>query len=170
MAWCKYEGPPLAATVILAATLTLIWLRPPGLWRRLLSLSLPLAGLLLGYLPWRLFAIQQNLPIGADHMQGFYPHQFVQAISYLAAALIQPYYFGFLWPAVLLAALVPAGACGPPLPCSWPSLSAATSWPSSWPTPWRPPRRPSSPATSGPPWTACCCISPPPPPCSWPWA
>ncbi len=106
MAWCKYEGPPLAATVILAAALTLTWLRPPGLWRRLLSLSLPLTGLLLGYLPWRLFAIQQNLPIGADHMQGFYPHQFVLAISYLTVALIQPYYFGLLWPAVLLAGLI----------------------------------------------------------------
>jgi len=108
MAWCKYEGPPLAATVILAAALTLTWLRPPGLWRRLLSLSLPLTGLLLGYLPWRLFAIQQNLSIGADHMQGFYPHQFVLAISYLAAALIQPYYFGLLWPAVLLATIAAA--------------------------------------------------------------
>jgi hypothetical protein len=106
MAWCKYEGPPLAATVILAAALTLVWLRPPGLWRRLLSLSLPLTGLLLGYLPWRLFAVQQHLSIGADHMQGFYPRQFVLAISYLAAALVQPYYFGFLWPAVLLAGLI----------------------------------------------------------------
>jgi hypothetical protein len=106
MAWCKYEGAPLAATVILAAALTLAWLRPPGTWRRLLSLSLPLAGLLLGYLPWRLFAIQQNLPIGADHILGFYPHQFVLAISYLAAALIQPFYFGLLWPAVLLAGLI----------------------------------------------------------------
>ena len=82
MAWCKYEGPPLAATLLLAAVLTLAWLRPPGIWRRLLLLSLPLAGLVLGYLPWRLFAIQQNLQIGADHIQGFYPHQFVLAISY----------------------------------------------------------------------------------------
>ena len=105
MAWCKYEGPPLAATILLAAALTLIWLRPPGTWRRLLLLSLPLAGLLLGYLPWRLFSIQQNLQIGADHIQGFYPQQFVLAIWYLAAALIHPFYFGLLWPAVLLAAI-----------------------------------------------------------------
>ena len=28
MAWCKYEGPPLAATLLLAAALTLVWLRP----------------------------------------------------------------------------------------------------------------------------------------------
>ena len=80
LAWCKYEGPPLAATVLLAAGLTLAWLRPPGVWRRLLGLSLPLAGLALGYLPWRLFAMQQNLQIGADHIQGFYPHQLAQAI------------------------------------------------------------------------------------------
>jgi hypothetical protein len=103
LAWCKYEGPPLAATVLLAAALTLAWLRPPGTWRRLLSLLLPLAGLLLGYLPWRLFAVSQNLQIGADHIQGFYPHQLALALWYLAAALIQPFYFGFLWPAVLLA-------------------------------------------------------------------
>ncbi len=106
MAWCKYEGPPLAATILLAAALTLAWLRPPGTRRRLLLLSLPLAGLLLGYLPWRLFAIHQNLQIGGDHIQGFYPQQFVLAIWYLAAALIQPYYFGLLWPAVLLACLI----------------------------------------------------------------
>lgn len=105
LAWCKYEGPPLAATVLLAAGLTLAWLRPPGVWRRLLLLSLPLAGLVLGYLPWRLFAILQNLPIGSDHIMGFYPRQLFLAISYLAAALIQPYYFGILWPAVLLASI-----------------------------------------------------------------
>ena len=31
LAWCKYEGPPLAATMILAAALTLAWLRPARL-------------------------------------------------------------------------------------------------------------------------------------------
>ncbi len=106
MAWCKYEGPPLAATVILATSLTLVWLRPRGLWRRLLSLGIPLAGLVLGYLPWRLYALSQNLSIGVDHIQGFYPHQFVLAIAYLAGALLQPYYFGLLWPAVFLAAVL----------------------------------------------------------------
>ncbi len=105
MAWCKYEGPPLAATVILAAVLTLAWLRPPGTWRRLCSLSLPLAGLALGYLPWRLFISQQHLELGADHIQNIYPQQLVQASAYLAAALINPYFFGFLWPAVLLAVI-----------------------------------------------------------------
>jgi hypothetical protein len=105
LAWCKYEGPPLAATVLLAAALTLIWLRPPGVWRRLGSLSLPAAGLALGYLPWRLFALQQNLPIGADHIQSFYPHQLAQAVWHLAAGLVNPFFFGFLWPAVLLAVI-----------------------------------------------------------------
>ncbi len=104
-AWCKYEGPPLAATVLLAAVLTLTWLRPPGTLRRLLHLALPLTGLVLGYLPWRLFAISQNLSIGADHIQGFYPQQLTLAISYLAAALIQPHLFGFFWPGVLLAVI-----------------------------------------------------------------
>jgi glucan phosphoethanolaminetransferase (alkaline phosphatase superfamily) len=49
--------------------------------------------------------MQQNLPIGVDHIQSFYPQQFVQATSYLTLALIKPYYFGFLWLAVLLAVL-----------------------------------------------------------------
>ena len=78
---------------------------PPGTWRRLCSLSLPLAGLALGYLPWRLFISQQYLQVGADHIQNFYPQQLAQASVYLAAALIQPYFFGFLWPAALLAVI-----------------------------------------------------------------
>jgi hypothetical protein len=108
MAWCKYEGPPLAATLILAAALTLIWLRPAGWLRHLGQLSVPLAGLVAGYLPWRLFAMQQKLEIGADHIQSFYPHQMVQAVSYLLTGLLNPFYFGFLWPALALA-LVLAG-------------------------------------------------------------
>jgi hypothetical protein len=108
MAWCKYEGPPLAATLILAAALTLVWLRPAGWVRRLGQLSVPLAGLAAGYLPWRLFIVQQKLEIGADHIQSFYPHQMVQAIYYLLAGLLEPFYFGFLWPALALA-LVLAG-------------------------------------------------------------
>ena len=106
MAWCKYEGPPLAATLILAAALTLAWLRPAGWVRRLWHLSVPLAGLLVGYLPWRLFAMQQNLEIGSDHIQSFYPHQMVKAISYLLAGLVEPFYFGFLWPALALALIL----------------------------------------------------------------
>jgi hypothetical protein len=108
MAWCKYEGPPLAATLILAAALTLAWLRPAHWVRRLGQLTVPLAGLVAGYLPWRLFIVQQKLEIGADHIQGFYPHQMVQGIYLLLAGLVEPFYFGFLWPALALA-LVLAG-------------------------------------------------------------
>jgi hypothetical protein len=103
MAWCKYEGPPLAATLLLAAALTLVWLRPAHWLRRLGCLTAPLAGLIAGYLPWRLFTIQQKLEIGADHIQSFYPHQLVKAGFYLLAGLAEPFYFGFLWPALVLA-------------------------------------------------------------------
>jgi hypothetical protein len=103
MAWCKYEGPPLAATLILAAALTLAWLRPVRWARRLMCLSLPLAGLVAGYFPWRIYAMQQQLEIGVDHIQSFYPHQMVEAISYLLYELVNPFYFGLLWPACALA-------------------------------------------------------------------
>jgi hypothetical protein len=106
MAWCKYEGPPLAATVILAAVLTLIWLRPSRWVSRLGELAVPLTGLAAGYLPWRLFAIRQDLEMGADHIHSFYPHQLLEAITYLLQALVHPYYFGFLWPALLLALIL----------------------------------------------------------------
>ncbi len=106
MAWCKYEGPPLAATLLLAAALTLLWLRPVRWPRRLGLLSIPLAGLAAGYLPWRLFAMQQQLQIGADHIQNFYPHQFLKAIGYLLAGLLNPFYFGFIWPALALALIL----------------------------------------------------------------
>ncbi|OGR24038.1 MAG: hypothetical protein A2139_01850 [Desulfobacca sp. RBG_16_60_12] len=106
MAWCKYEGPPLAATLLLAAALTLAWLRPAGWLRRLVHLSVPLAGLVVGYLPWRLFALRQQLEIGADHIQGFYPAQMAKAVYYLFAGLLSPYYFGFLWPALALALIL----------------------------------------------------------------
>lgn len=103
LAWCKYEGPPLAATIILAAALTLAWLRPERWVRRLGQLSVPLAGLVAGYLPWRLFMVRQQLEIGSDHIQSLYPHQMVKAVSYLLAGLVEPFYFGFLWPALALA-------------------------------------------------------------------
>jgi len=102
MSWCKYEGSPLAVTIILAAALTLVWLRPPGTGRRLLQLGWPLAGLAVGYLPWRIFAALQHLEMGADHIQNIYPHQFLQACYYLLAALGNPYYFGVFWPALAL--------------------------------------------------------------------
>jgi hypothetical protein len=106
MAWCKYEGPPLAATLLLAAALTLAWLRPQHWGRRLSCLSVPLTGLMVGYLPWRLFITQQKMEIGADHIQGFYPHQMVQAGFALLAGLVEPFYFGFLWPALVLALIL----------------------------------------------------------------
>ncbi|MCJ7818986.1 MAG: hypothetical protein MUP25_04095, partial [Syntrophales bacterium] len=87
---------------------TLVWLRPAHWVRRLGQLTVPLAGLVVGYLPWRLFAMQQKIEIGADHIQSFYPHQMVQAVYYLVAGLVEPFYFGFLWPALALA-LVLAG-------------------------------------------------------------
>jgi hypothetical protein len=108
MAWCKYEGPPLAATLILAGALTLVWLRPQHWLRRLVNLSIPLAGLLAGYLPWRLFALQQQIAIGSDHIQSFYPQQAVKTVFYLLAGLGTPFYFGLLWPTLALA-LVFAG-------------------------------------------------------------
>ena len=106
MAWCKYEGPPLAATLILAAALALMWLRPAHWGRRLGQLAVPLGGLLLGYLPWRLFLLQQHLEIGADHIQSFYPHQMLQASGCLLSELVNPGSFGVLWPAVLLAGIL----------------------------------------------------------------
>ncbi|OGP72342.1 MAG: hypothetical protein A2Z73_02725 [Deltaproteobacteria bacterium RBG_13_60_28] len=103
MAWCKYEGPPLAGTILLAGVLTLAWLRPPDLKARLLSLGIPLAGLAAGYLPWRLFAAFRHLEVGADHIQNLYPQQFLQAFWYLGGALVDPFYFGLLWPGLALA-------------------------------------------------------------------
>lgn len=103
MAWCKYEGLPLAGTILLAGALTLAWLRPPDLKARILHLGIPLLGLAAGYLPWRLFAALRHLEVGADHIQNLYPHQFLQASWYLGGALVDPFYFGLLWPALALA-------------------------------------------------------------------
>jgi len=103
LAWCKYEGPHLAATILLAAILTLLWLRPPDLKSRLLKLGIPILGLVAGYLPWRLFAASHHLEMGADHVQSLHPQQFLAAVSYLGQALINPFYFGLLWPALALA-------------------------------------------------------------------
>ncbi|MFW6113261.1 MAG: hypothetical protein ACOC8G_02965, partial [Thermodesulfobacteriota bacterium] len=101
--WCKFEGLPLAASILLAAGLTLLWLRPPRLARRLASLTWPVAGLLLGYLPWRLFMASRGLETGADHILGFYPQQLLQALPTFFWALINPTLFGVLWPATLVA-------------------------------------------------------------------
>ncbi len=106
MAWCKYEGPPLAATLLIAALLTLAWLRPPNLWRRALGLSLPLAGLALGFFVWRLFATHHQIDTGTDHLLNFYPGQLLQAIPQLLEDLAKPRDFGLLWPAALLALIL----------------------------------------------------------------
>jgi hypothetical protein len=105
LAWCKYEGPPLAATLLMAAALTLVWLRPPNLRRRLLELIWPLTGLTVGFLPWRLFTSLHHIEAGADHIQNIYPHQMLQAVPYILRTLGNPFYFGFLWPALALTLL-----------------------------------------------------------------
>jgi hypothetical protein len=69
-------------------------------------LSVPLAGLVAGYLPWRLFIVQQQIEIGSDHILNFYPHQMAKAVPYLVAGLLQPFYFGFLWPALAMALIL----------------------------------------------------------------
>lgn len=99
MAWCKFEGPPLAATVVLAALLTLLWLKHRS---RLPALLWPVLGILLGYLPWRLFMQLRRIETGSDHILGFYSQQLFQAVPALLKALFHPKFFGFLWPAALL--------------------------------------------------------------------
>jgi hypothetical protein len=101
--WSKFEGPPLAATILLAAALTLLWLRPPKLARRLAALAWPVAGLLLGYLPWRLFAASHGIETGSDHILGFYWEQLFRAIPALGLALVNPTLFGLLWPTTAVA-------------------------------------------------------------------
>jgi len=103
--WSKYEGAPLAGTILLAAGLTLLWLRPAGLLRRILALGWPIAGLLCGYLPWRLFAATHGIETGSDHMMGFYPQQLLKVFPTFLNALISPLLFGVLWPATALTLL-----------------------------------------------------------------
>jgi|UniRef100_A0A7V6A2I5 hypothetical protein len=103
LAWSKFEGPPLAVTILLAAVLTLLWLRPPESGRRLASLAWPVGGLLLGYLPWRLFALSHGIETGSDHILGFYWNQLFKALPALGRGLINLTQFGILWPTALLA-------------------------------------------------------------------
>uniref|UniRef100_A0A7C3V9L8 Glycosyltransferase RgtA/B/C/D-like domain-containing protein n=1 Tax=Desulfobacca acetoxidans TaxID=60893 RepID=A0A7C3V9L8_9BACT len=98
LTWSKFEGAPLAGTILLAAGITLIWLRPPTLARRLASLGWPVAGLLLGYLPWRVFALSHGIETGSDPILGFYWPQLFRALPALGLALINPTLFGILWP------------------------------------------------------------------------
>ncbi|MDI6853439.1 MAG: hypothetical protein QME75_07550 [Deltaproteobacteria bacterium] len=118
LAWCKFEGPPLAGTIILAAALALITLRPPSWPRCLPALAWPLGGVLLGYLPWRLFMRLHHIETGSDHLLGFYPQQLFQALPVVLKGLFFPKFFGVLWPAalaslVLLAKKPPAATISP---------------------------------------------------------
>ena len=171
MAWCKYEGPPLAATLLLAAALTLAWLRPARWVRRLGAIVRP-PGRTGRRLP-PLAALHRaaktgnrrrphpgllSPPDGAGHLL---PARRAPVSPITSGSSGRPWPWPSSWP---------ARACGAPPGSSWPSLWGGTWRPSSWPTPWPPPPRRSSPPTSGPPWTACSSTSPPWPPCSWPWA
>ena len=102
MAWSKYEGWPLVLITFLAAGLTLLWFRPPQLFKRLLSLLLMGLGGWLFTIPWRLFVGLQGLEVGGDHIGGFYLHQFLHGIWLVFKALIWIPYFGLLWPAIFL--------------------------------------------------------------------
>ncbi len=102
MAWSKYEGWPLVLITFLAAGLTLLWLRPPQLFKRVLSLILMGIGGWFLTIPWRLFTKFQGLEVGGDHIGGFYLHQFVQGIWLVLKALVWIPYFGLLWPVIFL--------------------------------------------------------------------
>ncbi|MEJ5329592.1 MAG: hypothetical protein WHT07_05535 [Desulfobaccales bacterium] len=106
LSWTKFEGAPLAATFILAAALTLLWLRPPSLLRRLATLAWPAGGILLGTLPWRLYMRAHHIEVGSDHILSFFPHQFVWAMPALGKILALPFAFGVLWWATLAAAIL----------------------------------------------------------------
>ena len=102
MAWSKYEGWPLVLITFLAAGLTLLWLRPPQLLKRLASLTLMGLGSWFFTIPWRLFVSWRGIEVGSDHIGGFYLHQFLQGIWPVLKALIWVPYFGLLWPAIFL--------------------------------------------------------------------
>ena len=156
MAWCKYEGPPLAATLILAAALTLVWLRPAALgpppgtvWPS------PWPGWSSATSPGGSSSCSKNWKSAPTTSRAFIPTRWCRPSTTSSPGWWNPFTSGssgrpWSWPSSW-----PASACGAPPGSSWPSLSAATSWPSSWPTPWPPPPRRSSPPTSGPPWTGC---------------
>lgn len=102
MAWSKFEGWPLVLIMVLAALLTLVWLRPPGCGKKTsLVLLMALGGWLLA-LPWRQFVYLQGWDVGLDHVGGFYPEQFLLGGWLVLQALVWLPYFGILWPSILL--------------------------------------------------------------------
>jgi len=102
MAWSKYEGWPLVMITFLAAFLTLIWLRPSHLARRLVTLLLLGVGGWFFTLPWRRFVALQGLEVGTDHIGGLFLQQAVAGLWSLLSALVWPPYFGLLWPAIFV--------------------------------------------------------------------
>jgi hypothetical protein len=108
MAWSKYEGWPLVLITLLAAGLTLLWLRPPQLFRRMLSLMLLGAGGWFFSLPWLFYVGLQGLKVGGDHIGRFSLHQLCLGVWSVLKALVWIPYFGLLWPALLLS-FIPAG-------------------------------------------------------------
>jgi hypothetical protein len=102
MIWSKYEGGPLVLITILAAGLTLVWLRPNRLFVRITNLLLMGAGGWLFSIPWRVFVGMQGLEGGGDHVGGFYLQQLVRGLWLVFKALVWLPYFGLLWPAICI--------------------------------------------------------------------
>jgi len=102
MAWSKFEGWPLVLIMVLAAILTLVWLRPPGGGKKIAAVLLMALGGWLLALPWRQFVYLQGWDVGLDHMGGFYPEQFLLGGWLVLQALVWLPYFGILWPSILL--------------------------------------------------------------------
>lgn len=106
LAWSKYEGWPLVLITFLAAGLTLVWLRPPRFWKRLLSLMVLGVGAWSFTLPWRFYVSLQGMQAGGDHIGGFYLHQLTAGAWQVLQALFWPPYFGLLWPAIFLSLIL----------------------------------------------------------------
>jgi hypothetical protein len=112
MAWSKYEGWPLVLITFLAAGLALVWLRPPRLWRKLLSLLLMGLGSWCFSFPWRLFVGLQGLETGGDHIGGFSFHQLFLGAGLVLKSLVWIPYFGLLWPLIFLSFILAGRSLG----------------------------------------------------------
>jgi hypothetical protein len=108
MAWCKYEGWPLVLILVLAAVLSLLWLRPARGGAKIGAALFMGLGCWLISLPWRQFVHFQGWEVGLDHVGGFYVHQLYGGGWLVLKALVWIPYFGLLWPAIILS-LVLAG-------------------------------------------------------------